>query len=103
MRWLLVVSLAISLPAFGQQQDEKKCPPRETYKSLRFDEDWSGLRDPRCRIDPLDDLKFIPIGEQAYVSLGGEARLRYERYVNPGFGSDPATDSGYLLQDRKSA
>ncbi|HVH88248.1 MAG TPA: alginate export family protein, partial [Terriglobales bacterium] len=51
-----------------------------------------------CQTDSLDLLKFIPVGEQAYVSLGGEARLRYERYSNPGFGTDPKTDSGYLLQ-----
>jgi hypothetical protein len=32
------------------------------------------------------------------MTLGGEMRLRYERYTNSGFGTDPPTDSGYLLQ-----
>ena len=95
---LLIVWLALSLTAFAQQREEKKCPPREIYKSLRYDEDWSGLRDPECRTDLFDDLKFVPLGEQAHMSLGGEARLRYERYSNPGFGTDAPTDSGYLLQ-----
>lgn len=76
----------------------KKCPAHETYKSLRHDEDWSGLRDPACRTDFLDPLKFVPLGDRAYRTLGGEMRLRYERYINSGFGTDPPTSSGYLLQ-----
>ena len=98
--WLHIVWLAASLSAFAQQslEKDKKCPPRDTYKSLRYDENWSGLRNPECRTEPFDELKFIRLGEQAYMSLGGEARLRYERYTNPGFGTDPPTDSGYLLQ-----
>lgn len=102
MRLLIVVWLTLSISAVAQQresqQEPKQCPPRETYKSLRFDEDWSALRDPACPTDPVDVLKFIPLGEWAYMSIGGEARLRYERYTNPGFGTDPSTDSGYLLQ-----
>ena len=95
--------LVLSVYVFGQQVQQqtdtaKKCPVRESYKSLRYDEDWSGLRDPACRTDFLDRLKFVPLGSRAYMTLGGEARLRYERYSNPGFGTDPRTDGGYLLQ-----
>lgn len=97
MRHSVVLCLVLAVPLLAQQQ-EPKCAPRETYKSLRFDEDWNRLRDPACRIDWLDGLKFMPIGERAFISLGGEGRLRYERYSNPGFGTDPKTDSGYLLQ-----
>jgi len=96
VKWSVVLFFALSVPVLAQQQ--QKCPPRETYKSLRFDEDWSALRDPQCRTDSFDSVKFISLGEQAYVSFGGEARLRYEHYSNPGFGTDPPTDSGYLLQ-----
>jgi hypothetical protein len=56
------------------------------------------LRDPDCRIEAIDDLKFISLWGDAYMSLGGEARIRYERYTNSGFGSDPPTDSGYVLE-----
>lgn len=97
MRLFLLACLCLSLPLLAQQE-EQKCPPRETYKNLRYDEDWSGLRNPECRIDEFDELKFIPFGEKSYMSVGGEARLRYERYANSGFGSDPQTDLGYLLQ-----
>lgn len=94
----LVLVLCVATPLVAIAQDEEKCPLRETYKSLRYDEDWSALRDPDCRIEAIDDLKFISLWGDAYVSLGGEARLRYERYTNSGFGSDPPTDSGYVLQ-----
>ena len=98
MKYVIIFCLAVSVSLLAQQEEEKKCPARETYKNLRFDENWTGLRDPECRTDFLDALKFLPLGEQAYVSFGGEARLRYERYANPSFGADPPTDSGYLLQ-----
>src|SRR5262249_5868896 len=98
MKRLVICCLAIGTSLFAQQRDETKCPLRESYKSLRYDEDWSGLRNPDCRTEQFDVLKFIPMGEQAYASFGGEARLRYERYTNSGFGADPPTPSGYLLQ-----
>ena len=98
MRWSFLIYLLLSLPLCAQQAEQKQCPARETYKSLRYDEDWSGLRDTECRTETADELKYIPLGADAYMTLGGEARLRYERYTNPGFGSDPPTDSGYLLQ-----
>jgi hypothetical protein len=97
MRWLpLILFMATSV--VGSAQEQEKCPQREIYKSLRYDEDWSALRDPDCRIEAIDDLKFIPLWGDASMSLGGEARLRYERYHNSGFGTDPPSDSGYLLQ-----
>lgn len=96
---LLWFFLSISLFAQEQRQTgTTNCPKREAYKSLRYDEDWTGLRDSTCRTDVLDSLKFIALGERAYLTLGGEARLRYEHYGNPGFGSDPRTPSGYVLQ-----
>src|SRR5258708_6473010 len=94
----LVLVLCVATPLVAIAQDEKKCPQREAYNSLRYDEDWSALGDPDCRIEAIDDLKFIALWGDAYMSLGGEARLRYERYTNSGFGSDPPTDSGYVLQ-----
>jgi len=96
VRVLLLIWLTASAISFGQTRE--KCPPRDGYKNLRYDEDWSGLRNPECRTDPFDILKYMGHGGQAYVTLGGESRLRYERYTNPGFGTDPPTDSGYLLQ-----
>src|SRR5205814_2112629 len=33
-----------------------------------------------------------------YLSVGGEIRYKYENYENPGFGTDPKSPSGYVLQ-----
>lgn len=65
---------------------------------MRYDEDWRFLADARCRTDPWDRLKYLPFGADRFVSFGGEARIRYERFDNPGFGRDPEDASGYLLQ-----
>ena len=44
------------------------------------------------RTDPLDFLKYIPLGtrDDHYLSLGGTGRPRYEVYHNPDFGGGRA-------------
>lgn len=72
---------------------------RPTLQPLRYDEDWSLLSDADCKRELLDEIKYIPLGRQGwYLSLGGEIRYKYENYENSGFGSDPETASGYILQ-----
>jgi len=72
---------------------------RPAYSAFRFDEDWGFLANPGCRTEPLDVLKFIGLDRPKwFLSLGGEARLRYELYENPGFGAEIKDDNGYLLQ-----
>src|SRR5207244_3621936 len=66
---------------------------------LRYNEDWSFLHDPSRRTDWLDPVKFIPLdGTNVYVSFGGEARLKYERYDEPVLNQKPADKDGFLLQ-----
>jgi hypothetical protein len=75
---------------------QSAAPP---YQLLRYDEDWSYLRDPSNRTDALDALKYIPLNTRGwYVSLGGEARIRYEYYNEFAFGAGRQDDNGYLLQ-----
>ncbi|MCW5624658.1 MAG: alginate export family protein [Burkholderiales bacterium] len=74
------------------------CPLPPAYLALRYEEDWSYLADPRCATDKWDRVKYMPFGEGRYVSLGGDARIRYERFENPGFGTGPDDTNGYLLQ-----
>jgi hypothetical protein len=67
------------------------------YKLLRYDEDYSDLKDPNRRTDWLDVLKYIPLddwGDDYYLSLGGTARPRFEFEQNPFFGSGPANSHG---------
>ena len=66
---------------------------------LRYDEDWSFLRNPDCRQEPLDRIKYIALGhDDWFLSMGGEVRYKYENYHDPGFGTDPVSPNGYILQ-----
>ena len=73
--------------------------PPPPYTAVRWNEDYSYLRDPARRSDWLDRLKYIPVGENpdVYLSLGGQARYRYELFNNNNFGAGPQDDTGYHL------
>jgi len=65
-------------------------PP--AFKPVRADDDYSYLRDVRDRTD-LDALRYIPLGRDAYLSLGGEARLRIDAVDSPRFGLSGRSDT----------
>ncbi len=69
------------------------------YRLNRADEDYRYLADPLLRADVWDAIKYIPLDETGSwnVSIGGEARERYEFFNRPNWGKDPQ-DHGYLLQ-----
>ena len=73
--------------------------PPPPYTPLRWNEDYSYLRDPANRSDFLDPIKYIPLGDDpdVYLSLGGSARYRYELFNNNNFGAGPQDDTGYHL------
>ena len=50
--------------------------------------------------DLFDPIKYVPLNESggAYLSFGGEARIRYEYFHNPQWGLAPQDDNGYWLQ-----
>lgn len=72
------------------------------YKLLRYDEDWRPRRDSNGVgvQDSWSRAKYIPFGGRNdwYLSVGGEARLRYERTENPLWGELPTDRNGYVLQ-----
>jgi len=72
-------------------------PPAHT--ALRYDEDYSYLNDSAVRTNVVDQLKFIPLDKagNAYLTLGGEARDRYEYFNNYLFGRGAQTADGYNL------
>lgn len=98
-----------SRPAEGQTppaQSERATPrpgtgaaPPPPYTPLRWNEDYSFLRDPSRRTDFFDPIKYIPLGDDpdTYLSLGGQARYRYELFNNNNFGAGPQDDTGYHL------
>jgi hypothetical protein len=54
------------------------------YNQSRWAEDWSIYRDPKKRDDIIDQLKYIPIsGDNVYLTLSGELRLRVNQTTNP--------------------
>ncbi|HEV2802265.1 MAG TPA: alginate export family protein [Pyrinomonadaceae bacterium] len=75
-------------------------PPAPPFKQLRYEEDWSHLRDPSRRSAVQDKIKYIPLGDKEgwYLSIGGEARGRFERFANSSWGQDPEDNNGHLLQ-----
>ncbi len=86
------------------QSDEKsnKWPTPPAYKLLRYEEDYTYLKDPSCRTGFWDPIKYIPLcdREDWYLSIGGELRERYEFYHEQDAGLVPpnARDNGYMLE-----
>jgi hypothetical protein len=81
----------------GQSDEKSKneaTPP--AYKLLRYEEDYSYLKDPSRQSDFWDPIKHIPLcgREDWYVSFGGELRERYEFIHNPDAGLPPANAQG---------
>jgi hypothetical protein len=73
---------------------------RPAFATLRYNEDWSLLRGGEPKTDLFDPIKYIPFGAETepYLSLGGEARLKYERYSEALLNQKPADNDGFLLQ-----
>lgn len=70
------------------------------FKALRYDEDYSSLRNGPPPADALERLKFIPLDDagDAWLTLGGESRSRYEYFSHSQWGAGPQDDNGYFLQ-----
>jgi hypothetical protein len=66
----------------------------------RWQEDWSVLKNPCVPREPLDSLKYIPLGGDpySYLSLGANLRERFEVSETPLFGLSPARSDSYLIQ-----
>jgi hypothetical protein len=97
--WVFSLSLfALPSPTARAQTPAHPSPP--PYQSLRFEEDYRFLRDPAQRTDLWDPLKYLALrdAEAWYVSLGGEARLRYEYFNHSLWGQGPQDHDGYVLQ-----
>src|SRR5262249_909233 len=67
------------------------------YKLLRYEEDWSSLKDLAKWTDFWDPLKYIPLGSRDgdYFTLGADVREWFESYHNDSFGLGPGNAQGY--------
>ncbi len=100
---MFFVSTSIAQTASRSDTTPTPQPPpsyRPPYKPLRYEEDWSSLRDQTRQSDALDRIKYIPLSASGdyYLTIGGEVRGQYERFNNPVWGQEPQDNNGYLLQ-----
>ncbi|MGF3026666.1 alginate export family protein [Methylobacterium aquaticum] len=98
----VVVALCVLLGAGARAEDATSdAVTRPATKTNRWAEDWSGLADPAKRIQPFDDLKYIPLfaaDPKSYLSLGLTLRERFESNRTPAFGIGGPRGDAYLLQ-----
>ena len=86
------ISLALSTQAVAQAA-------RPSYQPIRYDEDWSALRDRSLHDDVRDRVKYVPLlWPNWFLTVAGETRERYELVDYPAFGFGPSDTNGYLLQ-----
>lgn len=104
MKRFLTMSFALLAPAVLAAADEtaavpKPAPATPAYTPVRWNEDYSYLKDPALRTDPFDVVKYIPFNESGsiYLSLAGQARERYEYFKNNNFGAGAQDANGYFL------
>jgi Alginate export len=102
--FLLVASVSVWAQTEAKQETKQetkaRCPsPHPSFPSMTYDEDNRYLRNPECRTEFLDRLKYIPLGENEnyYLSFGASIRERGEYYSNPNWASRPP-GTAYLLQ-----
>jgi hypothetical protein len=92
----VVAACTVCQPAPAPAQT-KPTPP--SYLELRWDENWTYLRDRAQRSDYFDPIKHIPLNHTgSYISIGGESRTRFEYFRNASFGAAPGARDGFLIQ-----
>lgn len=88
---ILILVLFISLPGLGQRSN--------SFKSLRFDENYSFLKKDTAKNDWYKIMKFIPLSssKNTYMSFGGSVRYQYFYTKNENWGDGPQDNDGYIL------
>lgn len=87
----------LMLPGAALAQSESESTVAQT--NLRYDEDWASLRDtPHRSADWWQRLKDRPLDSSGDIrlTLGAEARARFEGFRDNLWGQPPAPDDGYL-------
>ncbi|OHB79168.1 MAG: hypothetical protein A2Z25_18690 [Planctomycetes bacterium RBG_16_55_9] len=98
LNWVVVCLMIVEMgmAACGGQE----APAGPKYDNLRYNEDFSYLAgEPGTyQEDIWDPLKWIPLADDWHLTLGGQARLRFESEHNKTFGSVEPSQDAFLLQ-----
>lgn len=96
--WCILVLMHLIPRGFASAETGPSCSP-PPFGFNRAEESYQYLREPACRNGFWDPVKYMPFEASGtwYLSLGGEARERYEYFSNPNWGAGPP-GSGYFLQ-----
>ncbi len=94
-----VIPFIILLHIWSLSLSGQSTVPNRKYHKIRYDDDFSFLRNDSLRKDFFDPIKFVPLSkdEVSYLSMGGEVRHQYQNYQNPEWEGTEDQD-GHLLQ-----
>lgn len=99
---ILAVALSDGVTARAQAPVEPAAPvPLRTYHALRYEDDWSFLRDAALRSDWLDPIKYHALRKgdpSSFVSLGGEFRQSAEDVHHDVWSTAPPTVKTFALE-----
>ncbi len=90
---LLVVSVLLSCSKLIGQTAAELYPP---FQLLRSDEDYSFLKNAPVRRSFWEKLKWIPLGEKNFLSVGGESRSQFQVLKNENW--EQGNDDAVLFQ-----
>jgi hypothetical protein len=103
VRSLALLLFCVAAPAAAQTEPgAAPLPTTEAWQAptltiTRYDEHWKRLADPAERNDHwTEPLKYVPIGQDAYLTTGLELRARNENYRHNLWGGGAAPDDSYL-------
>src|SRR6201984_2001661 len=86
--------------ADDDQTSQTSTPQRPAIMFNRWQEEWSGLADPRVRRQPFDEFKYIPLSDTdryTYLSFGVDTRDRFEANNAANFGTGPNRNQDYVI------
>jgi len=97
----IVLAAGFLAPPLVAQDAAEPSIKRPAYTFLRFNEDWSVLRNgsPAGGDDFWDAIKYVPLNDDGdvWMGFGGHLRARWEVWRNFNFGDAPTDSNDFLL------
>jgi hypothetical protein len=102
VRSLALLAVCVAAPTAAQTERGAGSTRTEAWQSptltiTRYDEHWTQRADPSKRDEHWTDrFKYVPVGQDAWLTTGVELRARNETYSNDLWGDAVAPEDGYL-------